>query len=363
MITITRKRILIPLLIIVLAIIVSAVIYVYSIHARSQNKPMISQSTNAPVKSYITGLMNRSGPPDESLLTYNNEPLIKGFVIQVNWKDVQPNSANDFDTSAIDQQLAFAKQHNLAVRMRIYAGYNTPQWVMNQTGSVSWSKANDEAGPDSYNVPKFWTKEFQDVWKAFYQKLSDKYDSNPELKDVVPGVCITNFAEPFIRQFSNSNNKQAAQANGYTDQSNDACLKATIDMHAALWPTTHMAMAFNPYQSYDSSVDKNAEPKVIIDYCRDKLGSRCVIGNNSMTSNERNDDYSGLYKTLHDAKLPMYIQTATDKKIGDWQKALNNCIDIGALSIELPSGYQNYDKSTLQSFNAKLANNLNALNH
>lgn len=119
------KRILTLLIIIISIFAVGVMVYLVSSYAASK-KSDETQSIGEPVKSYITGLMNRSGPPDESLLSYNNQPLIKGFVIQVNWKDVQPNSATDFDTSAIEQQLAFAKQHNLDVRMRIYAGYNTP---------------------------------------------------------------------------------------------------------------------------------------------------------------------------------------------------------------------------------------------
>ncbi|MDQ2756148.1 MAG: hypothetical protein M3Y71_06230 [Actinomycetota bacterium] len=318
-------------------------------------------------KPWIVGLMDRKGPPETDLLSYDGKPLVQGFVIQVLWKDVQPDGPGDFDTAKIDQQLAFAKEHDLPVRMRVYAGYNSPAWVLKQGGSLPWQGAAGNGGPKSYTVPVFWGPAFQSLYRAFDAKLGARYDPVSQVREVVAGMCTTNFAEPFIRQFNVTSNTTQAKSKGYTDASNEQCLRKTIDFVKADWPTTNMAMAFNPYQSISAtgSNDKTAAsasssvvvPKEIATYCIQELGQRCVLGNNSMKSGTRGASYTALYAMMSSLKAPIYIQTATNAKITDWKQALRSAVQIGALSIELPVGYTTWDRATLQSFNAQLQAN------
>lgn len=318
-------------------------------------------------KPWIVGLMDRKGPPAADLLTHDGRPLVEGFVIQVNWKDVQPNGPGDFDTTAIDQELAFAKTHDLAVRMRVYAGYNTPAWVLGQAGSVPWTGADGNGGPSSYSVPVFWGSAFQQLYQAFDAKLAARYDADPQLREVVAGMCTTNYAEPFIRQFAVASNTVAATGKGYTDAANEGCLRRTVDVVKADWPTTNMAMAFNPYQSVTArgSTDKTAAtatqsvvvPRQIATYCLQQLGTRCVLGNNSMKGGSRGTSYDALYAMMSSLKAPIYIQTAASAKIGQWQQALTAAVQVGALSIELPVGYASWDLTTLQTYDAQLQAN------
>ncbi|GAA1904941.1 hypothetical protein [Lapillicoccus jejuensis] len=332
-----------------------------------------SSATAAPGsgKPWVVGVMDRKGPPDASELTYDGKPLVQGFVIQVLWKDVQPTGPDSFDTSKIDQQLAFAKAHDLAVRMRVYAGYNSPAWVLQSAGSVTWQGTANDAGPTSYPVPVFWGSRFQQLFQQFDAKLAAKYDGDPQLRELVPGMCITNFAEPFQRQFSEKANVASASGKGYSDATDQACLKNTVSMFAKDWRTTNMAMAFNPYQSLtkQGSNDKSEAsaqasvqvPEQIAKYCVSELGPRCVLGNNSMKGNTRGKAYDALYTMLQGLHQPLYIQTASNAKIQDWQAALTNSVEVGAISIELPDGYQKWDKATLQSYDAKLQANADKL--
>lgn len=326
-------------------------------------------ATAAPgtAKPWIVGLMDRKGPPSTDLLSYDGKPLVKGFVIQVPWKDVQPNGPGDFVTTKIDQQVAFAKEHNLPVRMRVYAGYNSPGWVLKQGGSLPWQGSEGNGGPKSYTVPVFWGAAFQQLFATFDAKLAARYDPVPEVREVVVGLCTTNFAEPFIRQFNVTSNTTQAKGKGYTDASNEQCLRKTIDIVKADWKTTNMAMAFNPYQSISSTGanDKTAAsasssvvvPKEIATYCIQQLGQRCVLGNNSMKGGARGASYNALYAMMTSLKAPIYIQTATNVKINDWKQALSSAVKVGALSIELPVGYTKWDLATLQTYNAQLQAN------
>ena len=318
-------------------------------------------------KPWIVGLMDRKGPPSTDLLTRDGKPLVQGFVIPVLWKDVQPNGPGDFDTSAIDRQIAFAKEHDLPVRMRVYAGYNSPQWVLQQGGSVPWQGAEGNGGPKSYTVPVFWGSAFQKLYQAFDAKLAAEYDSVPQVREVVAGVCTTNFAEPFIRQFNVVSNTVAARDKGYSDASNEQCLRKTVDIVKADWPTTNMAMAFNPYQSISATGpnDKTAAsalssvvvPQEIATYCIQQLGPRCIVGNNSMKGGTRGASYDALYAMMTSLKAPIYIQTATNVKINDWKQALSSAVQVGALSVELPVGYTSWDLAALQPYAAQLKAN------
>lgn len=332
-----------------------------------------SSGTAAPGagKPWVVGVMDRKGPPDAAELTYDGKPLVQGFVIQVLWKDVQPTGPDSFDTSAIDQQLAFAKAHDLAVRMRVYAGYNSPAWVLQQAGSVTWQGTANDAGPNTYPVPVFWGSTFQTLFQQFDAKLAARYDADPQLREVVPGMCTTNFAEPFQRQFSEKANVAAASAKGYTDASDQACLRRTVTMFQQDWRTTNMAMAFNPYQSLakKGANDKDEAtaqasvqvPEQIARFCVSTLGPRCVLGNNSLKAGSRGKAYDALYSMLQGLHQPLYIQTASNAKIQDWQTALDSAVQLGALSVELPDGYQNWDKATLQSYDARLQANADKL--
>ena len=362
----TRRRYIIFIILAILLVAYGIFLIATSKHvpASSQQPTASSQAVASGVhKPYLTGLLNRNGPPDASLLTYAGKPLITGFVIPVNWKDVQPNGPADFNTTLIDQQLAFARQHNMGVRLRLYAGYNSPDWVKQQVGSVNWQGRPTEGGPSSYVIPDFWKAPFRDIWQAFNTKLAAQYDAEPIIRDVNSGMCITNFDEPFIRQFSVAQNVATAKANGYTDDTNNLCLQATIDTFKATWSKTSLSVTFNPFQSVSTAPgDAIIEPKAIADYCVSQLGSHCVLGNDSLESNKRSDDYDNLYTMMHTTGAPLYIQTATNARIGDWQKTLADAVDIGALDVELPVGYAMYDAAALQAFNARLQANTDHFN-
>lgn len=340
----------------------------------SSSTPSPSSGTAAPGggKPWVVGVMDRKGPPAVSELTYDGKPLVRGFVVPVLWKDVQPTGPDSFDTTTIDQQLAFARAHGLAVRMRVYAGYNSPSWVLERAGSITWQGAAGDPAPSSYDIPKFWDSGFQRLFQQFDAKLAAKYDGDPVVREVVPGMCITNFAEPFQRQFSQKVNIATASAQGYSDASDQACLKATVSVFKADWPTTNLALAFNPYQSTvtrPSAADKSDAgaqasievPRGIAEYCVAQLGARCVVGNNSMKDVSRGRSYDALYAMLQGLHQPLYIQTASGAKIQDWQVALQNSVDLGAISIELPVGYQQWDKASLAPFDAQLQANASRL--
>lgn len=340
----------------------------------SSSSPSPSSGTAAPGggKPWVVGVMDRKGPPEVSELTYDGKPLVRGFVIPVLWKDVQPTGPDSFDTTAIDQQLAFARTHDLAVRMRVYAGYNSPSWVLKQAGSIPWQGAAGDPAPSTYDIPKFWDSGFQRLFQQFDAKLAAKYDSDPQVREVVPGMCITNFAEPFQRQFSQKVNIATASGQGYTDASDQSCLKATVTLFKADWRTTNLALAFNPYQSTatkQSAADKSDAgaqasiqvPRAIAEYCIAQLGPRCVVGNNSMKDVSRGRSYDALYAMLQGLHQPLYIQTASGVKIQDWQVALQNSVELGAISIELPVGYQKWDKAALAPFDAQLQANASKL--
>jgi len=51
--------------------------------------------------------------------------------------------------------------------------------------------------------------------------------------------------------------------------------------------------------------------------------------------------------------IPLYFQTASPTRIGDWEKALQTGLSYGARNIELPYNFETYDYGTLGDFAAE----------
>jgi hypothetical protein len=120
-------------------------------------------------------------------------------------------------------------------------------------------------------------------------------------------------------------------------------------------------VAFNPYQGVQPDGKSAVDVRYTLaqmEYCRATLGERCVLENYSLSTERLCDpDYQPMYAKMRELGPPYDFQTATAKKIGDYQQVLDWAASFGASSVELPTGYRNWPTETLLPHGARLAAN------
>ena len=314
------------------------------------------------VKPQIGGVCDRQHEARSAYLG-----VVNCFVVQADWSALQPteggpiaaNNVIDQAIASVNQQNAANPGLNLRIKLRVYAGVAAPDWAKQLDGAPVTLK-DPQTGAPIGTVPRFWTSKFGAAYDNLMQQLAGRYDSAPALLEVAVSRCTTQFAEPFLRQANDPDNRAAYLAAGYTTAQDEACLQAQLGTHARLWQHTRSGVAFSPFQTLDSSGvhQDEAFTEHMMDYCRQVLGSRCVLGNNTISWPVPGGNYTSMYQHIAALGGPIYFQTATAAKIGDWQATLNWAVEEGAGMIELPAGYDpDWALSDLAGYDSRLEAN------
>jgi hypothetical protein len=286
---------------------------------------------------------------------------LSGWVVNVTWAELQPSNGNSIaSNNPIDQALSLIATNptysHMHLRIRLMAGLDSPGWVLAMDGGpvYVYNETDDVGG----NVPRFWTAPVEAAYANLEQELAAKYDTSPAIEDVTTSGCMTIYAEPLILETTSSETVADLLAAGYTVAADQACQTAALQAQTA-WTHTHSSIALNPYDSLSGStpVIDEAFTVTVMQDCRQILGSRCTLGNNSIRSTSLGSDYDSMYASMKALGPGMYFQTATSAKVGDLQTTVSWAIAEGANDVELPSGY-----SSLLSSSQMAADNL-ALNN
>ncbi len=293
------------------------------------------------LKPELSGLLDRQHAPSGQLA-----PDLGGWVVNVTWASLQPTQGGPIAANnAIDQALALIRTNatyaHLHLRLRVTAGVGAPDWVKTLGGApVYIYNTQDSVGG---TVPRFWTAPVEQAYANLQVSLAAKYDSAPEIQDVSITGCMTVYAEPLIRETSSALTIHNLVAAGYTVAADEHCQDAEITAHGA-WTHTHSSLAFNPYQVVNadgsSGVDE-AFTQALMGYCRQTLGARCVLGNDSIRTPNTTlgPNYPAMYAAIQAAGPASFFQTATPAKVGNLQLTILWAISQGARDVELPSGY------------------------
>ena len=298
----------------------------------------VKAATDEVVKPIIKGLLLRNGAPPET-----HRSIINTRVLNVGWKDLQASQSSELtENNPIDQVIEEVQSQNLAdstlnmrIKLRIFAGIEAPDWLKNLEGSpITISDAQDAT---SGTIGRFWTTAFGQAYQELQNKLAAKYDSVPEILDVTISRCMTIYAEPFIRNASNTDNRTALLNAGFTFEADKQCHREQIEAHN-VWTQTRTSLAFNPYQEINqdgSYLNNEAFTEEMMEYCRTVLGIRCVLENNSIRTPLLGGDYIAMYAKMKALGPPLFYQTAREWKIGDWKQTVQWAIDQGANAVEL----------------------------
>jgi hypothetical protein len=191
-------------------------------------------------------------------------------------------------------------------------------------------------------VPRFWTTPVEQAYASLQTSLAAEYDNDPEIEDVSITGCMTMYAEPLIRETSSPGTIKNLLAAGYTAAADEQCQDEEIVAHEA-WTNTHSSLAFNPYQVINANGSfsvNEAFTQGLMGYCRQVLGARCTLGNDSIrTPSNLGPNYPAMYAAIHAAGPTSFFQTATAARVGSLQSTILWAIAQGASDVELPSGY------------------------
>jgi hypothetical protein len=310
----------------------------------------------ASLKPVLAGLLDRQGVPPADYAG----AAVRGFVVKVNWSDVQPVEGGPVvGDNAIDQ--AIAQAHTLAARnpgfgikVRLYGGVYAPTWAKT-LGGAPVQVTNPQSGK-SATVGRFWTDAYGDAYDDLQRKLAAKYDTVPEVREIVVSRCTTFFAEPFIRNKGNAQTVSNLFDAGFNTAADRRCHQRQLEAHQ-VWQHTRSDLELNPYQDIEqtgkASVDE-AFTETMMQYCRAVLGPRCVLENNSASDPPK---YPRMYSAMRQLGNPTSFQTATATKVGDLFTVLEWAVAQGANSVELPQGYTSDPPARYADISTRLAAN------
>jgi hypothetical protein len=209
-------------------------------------------------------------------------------------------------------------------------------------------------------VGRFWTAAFGQAYQDFENKLAAKYDAVLEIREVTMSRCTTIYDEPFLRQTSDPATVANFWNAGYSVAADKLCQEQQIQAHA-VWRHTRSDLAFNPFEEIFSATQHGVdEPftEQMMSYCRQVLGARCILENNSLRMSSMGTNYDQMYAAMKLRGPNIAFQTATMGKIGSLTITLSKAASLYAASVELPSGYQAFGAAALLGFQTRLATNV-----
>ena len=208
-----------------------------------------------------------------------------GIVVNESWSQLEPTPGVE-DWAPLDQSLAAISAWNaahpatpLGVKLRIFAGFSAPSWVVAQSGPTATIATRGGAK----TVGEWWTTPFRQAWSAFQHALAARYDPNPLVRAVSVSSCSSSTGEPFVVSGAISSQRALAAA-GWTPQLQEACLESALSDYSG-WTHTQITFAFNPLPT--PSGPDVAFMSQIMQACAGSHAAgapECVLGNNDLSA-------------------------------------------------------------------------------
>ena len=280
---------------------------------------------------------------------------VSGMVVQANWDQLEPGTPGRYDTTAIDQQLAYARSKNLPVRLRVIAGTLAPDYVKKMGGAPI--PFYDHQQKTATTIGRFWRTDYQARWQALMTYLASRYDGDPLVREVnIAGTGVIS-AEPMLLMSSDTipgskvTNGQRLLDAGATEPQRRAALMADIAFMQKTWKHTHTTLFAHPYQTLETKqrVDLSVTEAVIRTAYAADPGATVFGHTGASEGTFTGSAHSGaleMYTFLIDNHLPFMAQTqaysggAKNAGVGSLSYVMTWLAGHGAYSIELPSGWQ-----------------------
>jgi hypothetical protein len=314
------------------------------------------------LKPQIHGLMNRGRlsvdrpdqAPNNSLDEIQALPpgIFDAVIVNLKWVQLQP-SPDRLDTAALESALADVRSYNrqhsqtpLAVKLRIWQGADSPDWVKNLGAPAVAIVHKDK----SISIGRFWSAEYRQAWRAFQSKLAEKYDAEPLIREVTNTSCSSVTDEPSVMNVSDKKEKEVEAVDnlmkaGFSDAAYRDCLMQSANDYTG-WRTTSIDFPVGGYRRIDNGKpvhDRQVDFQVMSAF-RQALGARAILSNHALASREQSMGQRGIGETADLIKQlgpPIEFQTANPRAEWlqggqlDWDGTIQYAISLGASAIEL----------------------------
>ncbi|HEY3258064.1 MAG TPA: hypothetical protein VGJ64_04355 [Gemmatimonadaceae bacterium] len=249
-----------------------------------------------PVKTPIKGLVSigayqfvsSGGQPFNTLEYLWKRPgIFGGIAIVATWDELQPTITDIAKNNTIDQALKAVRRYNakfrdnpLAVKLRVWGGFEAPPWAMRLDGQepirVTFHDKERMLGC-------VWSPAYRKAWRDFQRMLAERYDGEELIHEVSVTSCMLFTAEPFFIP-GDPNVLERLREAGFTDAKYRSCLEDAVADYDG-WKLTRIEFPFNPFSETDNA------PPIKLDYeftykvmraCRERIGERCALDNHDL---------------------------------------------------------------------------------
>lgn len=225
-----------------------------------------------------------STPPNRLREARAHPGIYSAVAIDATWQQLEPQPGVFVD-QAIDAALQRVRAYNrrypatpLVVKLRIFAGIQTPPWALRQVGSV---RLLDRHTWRMVRMPAFWTLAYSVLWTRLQDHLAAVYDVNPLIAEVAVSSCSSFTAEPTVDGAPVPGNAQRLVAAGYTDAQYTQCLSNAWADYSA-WKITPLDEPFGPvYLAQARHGDRGISVPLMAAFHK-ALGARAVLGNQGL---------------------------------------------------------------------------------
>jgi len=326
---------------------------------------------NDALKPPCRGLMSRDVPAPPGM------PFLDNVCVQVAWRDLE-SADGVFDGKGWDK-IETARKANLKIRLRIFAGVHTPDFIKrlggpalsdpdhgtdaSKTGGIAmWNRHDNRGG----TVPYWWTPQFLDRYECLMREVAKRYEDVPEIREVVDSACMTLYAEPFYRAHADAPTNERLFRAGLTFEKDRAAHERALRIHNDLFKHTRTSLAINAWDVIDDSPSHltiSFKPTYeFVTWARAFMGEKLVLQNNGMgveaACRPGQSAQTNHFCFLSQAAGPKGFQTRTLARLGgtadDLFKTLDVALKFGANFVELPNGFRRFDKATLRDYDQKL---------
>jgi hypothetical protein len=303
------------------------------------------------LKPLIRGLIYLQGAPPASVRL-----SMAGYDIQgrggdygaVSWAELQPTASGPIvPDNPIDLAIAEVRSWNAAhpmdhqmLLLRVLAGVHSPAWALNLGGPCV--AVTDPVFTLHGCTPRFWTAPYSRAFYRFEAALAAKYDTVPEISEVVIARNMTFYNEPMLRQISDPSSVAHLKAAGYTTSLDEQNQRADMVDLGKYWKHTLVGYTFNPYQSLDPVANTEVFTAQLMAYGRHVLGAQLVLDNDSARVSfiTQPGYFSQMYASMQQLGTPLGFQTAVLRKVGNLLTTIQGLIGLGANNVELPPGFE-----------------------
>ncbi|MGO8740445.1 hypothetical protein [Rhodoblastus sp.] len=314
----------------------------------------------AGLKPSIKGLISMGNAANDLQDAFSRPNILSGYVINVTWRQLQPESAANLDFSAIDAALDKVRRYNSAnsghpmrVVLRVNGGVDAPQWVKTLDGAPGGIRLRVNAY-NTVDVPRFWTASYRNAWRNLEARLAARYQSEPLVAQVSDAECAHTSDESYVNPTDPPSIVALFKA-GFTNDKFKACLVNSI-RDFDVWKTTRVDFTQNPFENLSVKTDAQGATTgvfgpldiqttiAIMKEFRAALGPRAIISNHNLAESPFPENRV-LYAAMQRLGGPIQFQTASTGALRpdgsrtgllkDWDGAIKVGENYGASAVEV----------------------------